>query len=195
MLLRTGRALLVPLIGLLAAACPGTPEAPRCNTVAGSLSQPVALQLIGVAENGSPIELHDGDALPLLVPPQGGSVLYAGARATNLRICGVTMSAHLVDPNGGGALSNLDARSSDLTEEHGNFHGSPTFHLTSDLPNIPACPDALGKGLDGKDAILEVTVKDYEGHTGKASVHVVPTCPASNKLCTCVCGPNYHGGC
>ena len=184
------------VLGAALTACPpDVPQAPHCNTVVGYLDQPVALQPIAIGFDGGVQELKDGDAIPLEAPPQGGSVLYAGARGTNLRSCGVTMSAHLVDPDGGRALTNLDARSSDLTEQHGDYFGSPSFHLTSDLPNIPACPDALGKGIDGKEAILEVTVKDYEGRTGKVSVRVVPSCHAGDRLCACICGANYHGGC
>ena len=186
------------IFGGLLCACPGQPAPARPCTqhLWGDGAQPMQLQLVGVGPNGGPVELRDGDPLALLVPPQGGSVLYAGARAANLMACNVNMSAFLREADGGSALTNLDARSSNLEEQHGSFLGPRSDHLTSDLPNIPACPDALGKGVAGKNAILDLTLTDAAGKVGKAQLRVVPTCPPGDARCACLCGPNYRsGGC
>jgi hypothetical protein len=153
------------------------------------------LQPIGLAQN-QPQALHDGDPVPLTVPGQGGYVLYVGARARNLQACGATERALLFDPDTGQALTNLDQRALDFTEEADGYFQPAAAALQFDLPNVPACPDALGKGVAGRTARLEVTVTDAQGNSGKASVLVVPTCPSGDARCACICGPNYKpGGC
>jgi hypothetical protein len=180
---------LSPLL-LLVAACPGPESRARCEDqrVVGDASAPIELQLVSMMG-----PLMDGDAIGLSVPPQGGFVIYAGARARNLRACNVTMRAHLIDPGSGNALTNLDQRSADLLLETSGYWGPATKNLEFDLPNIPACPDALGVGIADREAILEVTVTDSAGKTARGSVRVVPRC---NRLprCSCVCGPNYQPG-
>lgn len=158
--------------------------------VVGDASAPIDLQLLSLLG-----PLRDGDSIALSIPPQGGFVIYAGARARNLRACGVVMSAHLIDPQTGLALTNLDGRPSDLLQETSGYWGPATADLEFDLPNIPACPDALGVGIADREASLEVTVTDAAGKTAKASVRVVPRCNGQPG-CACICGPNYHpGGC
>ena len=151
---------------------------------------------MGIDPSGNLKVLADGDALGLAVPGQGGYVLYAGVRARNLQACGVTMSAQLVDGTTGQSLTGLDQRQSDLTTPSGDYFLPANDELLFALPNIPACPDPLGKGVQGKSIVLQVTVTDRTRFkAATVRVNVVPTCPQSLQAnCQCVCGPNYQAG-
>jgi hypothetical protein len=162
----------------------------------GDAGAPIELQLVALVPGVGLTVLADGAQVPLSQPPQGGRVIYAGARARNLNACGVVMSAHLLDPDGGVAISGLDQRPADLDLEAGGFYGPSEDALIFELPNIPACPDFLGRGVAAMDAILEVTVTDTEGKTAKAALRVVPTCDTADLECPCMCGPDFKpGGC
>ena len=184
---------------MLLAACPGpAPVPPECGVFAGDPSAPLQIEPVGLVPGGQYAPLDDGATLQLTQPAQGGFVLYVGARARNLDPCGVTLSAQLLDPGSGPPLTNLDRRRADLLARTADGWFLPgAAHLTSEFPNVPACPDALGRGIDGRDAVLEIVLTDARGRTARATRKVVPRCTAVSAIgCSCVCGPDYRpGGC
>ena len=188
MLLKVG--LLALLLG-----CPGPAPLPpvRCDAqaVAGDLAQPMKLQAIAVDAHGSLVEVPDGGSLFLQRPPQGGYVIYAGVAALNLTACGAQVSAELIDPQSGNALTGLDTRSGNFTSLQGGFYW-PTQGV-SELPNIPSCPDHLHVGVVNHAAVLHVEVTDANGKKGKLDLNVTPACQAGDGACPCICGPNPTG--
>ncbi len=192
MLLRVLAALLA--LGSCGPDIPARPHLACTQHQLGDAGAAIALQLVTLDNSAELVALNDGDPVRLAPPSQGGFVIYAGARATNLMACGATTAAELVDASGL-ALTNLDQRTTSFVDPAGAFFGASPDDLTYELPNIPACPDHLGRGVAGQPAFLRVTVTDVNGKTATAQVKVVPTCAGGdNGFCACACGPNYTPG-
>ena len=169
-----------------AVACGGAkPDA--CSAPAGDPSLAIELQAVAVDASGALQPLHDGDALLLQKPPQGGYVVYAGAAARNLMPCAAVETAELIDGATGTPLSNLDQRRTDFTEAGGGFwHTAQPYAQT---PNSPACPDALHAGVAGRRATLHVDVLDAQSRRASIDVQVTVSCGA-DAACACICGPD-----
>ena len=179
---------LAPLALFLA--CAGPPPPAQCG-FQGDSSR--AIELIAFAADGSGAlhEVQAGDSVLLQKPPQGGFVVYAGAAARNLDVCGVQYTAELIDPASGTPLTNLDQRQADLSAPSAGYYW-PSAGL-SHVANIPACPDALQVGVAGRAAILRVDVLDTSGRRARVEVSVTPVCPSDDPSCACICGPNPRG--
>ncbi len=147
------------MLALLLAGCSSPGPAPCAY--AGDAAAPIQAELFGYGPDQTFTTLADGGALLITGAPQGGYILYAGALAQNLSECNVTLAAELIDPATGEALTDRDSRQSDFDVMIGGFAAPGDDN--SDLPNIPACPDALGRGLVGVSSILQVTVTDQSG--------------------------------
>ncbi len=152
----------------------------------GQPSAPIAGELVGADQSGDRYPLTDGGPLYLSAPPQGGYIFYAGALVKNLDPCVVTSAAELLSPDGGGALTNFDSRQAAFDQMIDGF--AAPGDLFSGLPNIPACPDALGGEIAGTPAILRVTVTDEQGKTATFTQNVLPTCRDGDTDCLCSCG-------
>ncbi len=179
-----------PLALLLACPGPSTPPA-QCG-FEGDAAKSIELIAFAADASGALHEVHAGDSVLLQRPSQGGFVVYAGAAARNLEICGVQYTAELIDPSSGSPLTGLDQRRADLTVANGGYYwpGAGLSHVA----NIPSCPDALHVGVAGKSAVLRVDVLDSAGRSARIEVNVTPVCPSGDASCPCVCGPN-PGGC
>ena len=192
-----------PLLALAALLCgctgPNFPRArqdagPCVQSVVGNASAAIELEPFAIV-GGQPKVLHAGDPIPLLVPGQGGYIVYAGARARNLLACDAFITAQLLDPDTGQAATGLSGRSVSFVDSPDGYYQARGDDLESESPNIPACPDQLGLGVAGRTLVLQISVQDSAGKIGKVSIKVVPQCPPGDPHCACVCGPNFHGGC
>jgi hypothetical protein len=146
----------------------------------------------------TPIEVHDGDAAPLIIPQQGGFVVFAGLRLKNLSPCKVTITGEFLDDTGTSALTNRDSRQTDLVPSTagGGWYESKDLVALSTVPNIPVCPNFLGTNVADVPAILKLTATDRSGKTVTVTTHVSPSCqhPDTRPFCQCTCGANYFPG-
>ena len=194
------RPLLLLAVASLGSGCPAPPP-PECRSrFAGDPEKPLEA-LLAVAEptdgGARLVEVKDGDRVVLQPPPQGGFVLYAGARVRNLDPCGATIGGLLRDPKSGAVRSNTDRRSTDFELEGGSPYLVPRALATfSTVANVPACPDDLGQGVAEQMLRLEVKVADRGGRETTVSRLVVPICPGGpcGDECRCICGPGYFPG-
>src|SRR5262249_38818832 len=187
------RIALATLLCLCAAACGDKkPPPPSCDdTFIGDPSLPPEGVLVvtdGVMATLS--DVGDGAMVPLVRPPQGGQVTYAGARVRNMNRCGVQFTGRFRDPATRAELG-FDRRSTDLIVG-GDGWGRPDPAELSTLANIPLCPDFDPiRDMQGVTALLEITVQDRHQHMVMLSRSVVPTCVASDAavraLCVCEC--------
>jgi len=179
------------LFCLCAAACGDKkPPPPTCNdTFIGDPSlSPEAMLVVTDGVMPTLSDVTDGAMVPLVRPPQGGQVTYAGARVRNMNRCGVQFTARYRDPTSLAELG-YDRRSTDLIVGDDGW-GRPDPLQVSTLANIPLCPDFDPvRDNQGVPALLEVTVQDRHQHMVKLSQTVVPTCMASDAagLAWCVC--------
>jgi hypothetical protein len=161
------------------------------DTFIGDPTQPPEAFLV-VTDGLSPTlsDVNDGDAVPLVRPPQGGQVTYAAARVRNMYRCGVQFRGHYIDPATGNELA-FDGRSANLVVGSDGW-GRPDAAQLSSLANIAPCPDPfMTRDIEGQPAILEVDVADRHGHQLPLKKTVIPTCtaadPSAHALCVCEC--------
>jgi hypothetical protein len=129
-----------------------------------------------------------GARVPLIEPPQGGQVIFAGVRAKNLDGSGLEITGSLREL-GAEAVLSFDTRLVNLTVVDG--WGEPgTPEDISTFANIPACPNAaLSEDVQERAHVLEIALRDRRGKHATASLEVIPTCsqPELAQLCACEC--------
>jgi hypothetical protein len=179
---------------LLVAACGNSVSCP--TGFVGDKSLPP--EAIAVYTDGTDLTYHDLPdhfALPVEPPPQGGYVMYVGARVKNMNGCGVVFSGRLLDPQTMQEIG-FDGRSSNLVLGADGY-GYPAANL-SNVSNVNACPQVLGKDVQGQPYLLELTVTDKDGRSVKITKDIVPTCmqsdPRVQQHCICTCSANYAPG-
>ena len=135
--------------------------------------------------------LVDGEAVPLVFPPQGGRVLFIGVRATNLSPCGVKLTGVARDL--ATEQIRFDARPLNLVPGPDGKGGSIAGDLSS-FSNVPICPNQWAS-TDAFDQTfgLELQVQDQDGKKGEVKLQAKLTCaePANEEGCKCICKQGY----
>ncbi|HEY7954040.1 MAG TPA: hypothetical protein VII38_02070 [Polyangia bacterium] len=179
---------------LLLAGCPQKPDCP-IGFIGDPQKAPEAVVLWTDGVSGQFHELTDGQALPLEPPPQGGYVMYVGAKVRNVEGCGLQFSATMYDQMTGAQVG-FDARSTDLTVGADGW-GYPQSN-NSNVSNVNGCPQVSTKDVQGVTYNLRMIVTDKRGRSVTIDHPIVPTCAASDpdeqQHCLCTCSKNYYPG-
>ena len=172
----------------------GTPE-PSCTLgFLGDPAKPVELQLLSRRADGSAPVLADGGQVAMIVPPQGGRVIFIGVQATNIGACGVDLKGVLRDTST--AQVRVDQRTINLKSSGDGWGGSVAGDISS-FANVPTCPNQWASSdLYDHPFELEVTLTDREGNTATQQRMVVPFCgePENAESCACECQKDYKLG-
>lgn len=160
---------------------------------AGDAAKDVELTVtvLGATAGSAAVEVHDGDTVPLIFPPQGGRVIFAGVRATNLSTCGVTLTGAIRDP--ATKQVRLDARTVNLLPAADGWAETDATDYSS-FSNIPVCPNQWSAtDIYGADYELEVSVVDRDGRQATKKLSVKPACaePSLEAECLCICQGGY----
>ncbi len=158
----------------------------------GDPGKPVEMKLIVRGTNEKSTEIADGARLPLILPPQGGRVLFVGVIATNISACAVKITGSVRD------LANqqvrLDARTVNLQATGGGWGASVDSDVSS-FSNVPMCPNQWATSDIFEEPFeLAVSVSDALGHSATKTLNaVVPFCaePAYEAECLCQCQKGY----
>jgi hypothetical protein len=184
-----------------AAACSGGGGVgPRaCSSAfAGDPGQDMTLEIVTVAAAGgagAPAALAavaDGDRVPLYLPPQGGRIILAGARATNVDPCSAVLLGVVRDMQT--QQVRLDSRSVNLLPAGDGNRVESDARDISTLANVPVCPNSWSKSsIYGADYQLEVTLTDRAGRSATVRARIDPVCSAGQGLeeCRCICRAGY----
>lgn len=168
------------------------PPAPKCELAfLGDKSQPPQIELIYSAADGTSAKVIDGAAVPMLLPLQGGRVIYAGARVTNIDPCNAMLTGSIRDQ--GNNQLRLDARSINFTPASDGW-GETAAGALSSFANIPTCPNEWSTtSLFEGTYTLEVKVRDRDGRTVTGTANIKPSCgdPATDSECRCICKKGY----
>jgi len=183
----------VCLLALAAAACssPSAPPDPCTVGVLGDATQSIVLQAIALDPNMTPFTVASGDSVTLAFPPQGGRVIFAGVRATNLDGCGVQVEGVIRDLTT--HQVRLDSRTVNLSPT-GDGWGESDPTDVSTFANVPVCPNEWSAtNLYGTPYQLELAVTDRGGRTATQTLQVTPECsePAHAAECLCICKGGY----
>jgi hypothetical protein len=142
-------------------------------------------------------DIADGDPIDLSLPPQGGFVIFVGARVKHLDDASAVVRGTLYDAAGTKMLS-MDGRA---VQMHQQKDGSWLPDLTSytNVANIAVCPSTTTTDLFNQPMTLEVSVTESKsGRMGYARRRVVPSCRQTNAmqktLCECECAANFSIG-
>ncbi len=185
----------VAAVGLVG--CSSDPPAaadagPSCTLpFIGDKDQPIEAVLTVRDVNGKSVELKDGDEVPLVFPPQGGRVVFLGARVKNVDPCAVKLSGAIRDPATNQVR--IDNRSVNLRLAPDGF-GTGVDDDISTFSNVPMCPNqwASTDAYD-KPFRVEVTVQDRGGRSVTKQAMVTPKCAEPDRLaeCLCICKQGY----
>lgn len=144
--------------------------------------------------------VHDGDSVAMLLPPQGGRVIFAGVRATNVDACALQLRGALRDPGTSAVM--FDMRTINLTPTGDGWGASATSATSiseaiASFSNIPTCPNNWSStDVYGNAYVLEVTIIDRGKRELTKTVQVTPECGQPENLaeCLCICRAGYITG-
>jgi hypothetical protein len=200
------------IIGLLGCS-DGDPDPAGVGTDAGTSTQGAGgsdqadagsneLEVVPAAFEGANLPLRalaDGDEIPLSLPPQGGHVLFVGARMRNLLPDAqfVQLKASVTDPDTGEEI----AHQTTTVVVH-PVEGEPGMWETdnrtySQTAMIAVCPDYKPRSVDGEPYVIELSVTEKYAdrpRTTTVTRTVTPRCPdggPSAELCRCECSAGY----
>jgi hypothetical protein len=186
-------------LGFASAACrtraPATraPATARCPI--GEPGGPITLEVVARSPNGVAEAVTEGGVVTLEEAPQGGYVIFAGARASNLDGCAVELEASLRDVCSGRVVS-IEGRPVDLAVGADGVGAPKDPAELTNYANLSVCPNAaLGRDAFGQPYLLELRITDAEGRTAQTSVHVTPVCAEPSSPCVCECRPSGAGTC
>lgn len=149
------------------------------------------IELISRGAEGVSAPITDGSPVALIFPPQGGRVIFAGVRATNVSACGVTLGGSLRDPQNGKIC--FDERTVNLRPLDDGWGGSVDSDIST-FSNIPVCPNQWSiSNAFGSEYDLTVKLRDKEGRMVEKTVRVIPACsePENEAQCLCICKQGY----
>jgi hypothetical protein len=182
---------------LACGACTGEEptEPENCEIFGGDEGAPIEIVPGVRLDDGSFLPLAEGDTVDLIRPIQGGHVIFASARARNLCLDGVTLSAKLFDGDQIRVPLTAISQVGFLTDADDTAWSIPDMAVnTSNTPNLNACPNASDADIVGRSHRLEVKVDDMHDHAITVSVEVVPSCNQADvecqMLCDCECSDN-----
>ncbi|XXX75505.1 hypothetical protein WMF30_48435 [Sorangium sp. So ce134] len=192
----TRRALAVLLLAAPACGDDGEPPRPPVNGTCtfgylGEEGAPTQIEVIALDSSDVARPVADGDGVDIIMPPQGGRVLFLGVRATNLNACGVQLTGALRDTESGRVMS--EARTVNL-KPTGDGWGASVDVDISTFANVGVCPNNWSsRDIFDQDYEIEVQVKDREGRTASQIMQVRPACnePEFEVECRCVCKHGY----
>jgi hypothetical protein len=144
--------------------------------------------------------IQDGDSVPMLLPPQGGRVIFAGVRATNVDGCALELRGALRDLATSAAM--FDMRTINLIPTGDGWGASATAATSiseaiASFSNIPTCPNNWSStDVYGHIYGLEVTIIDRAKRQSTKTVRVTPQCgqPENIPECMCICSAGYVTG-
>jgi hypothetical protein len=182
-------------------AAPPVPDAECATGTLGDPTKDIEFDFRALHVDGTDNPLHDGDDVALILPPQGGRVIFVGVRATNLDGCAVRLTGAIRDETS--RLIQPDQRTIDLnpTGDGWGTSGAASQSISaarSAYANVALCPNQWGATTDifDHEFLLEVTVQDRAKRQVTKSIKVTPRCAEPDHLaeCLCICKLGYHLG-
>jgi hypothetical protein len=163
----------------------------------GDTSGPVDFEILGVDPSFDAVPLDDGGATAIQVPPQGGRVVFAGVRATNVNACGLQLTGALRDETS--QQVRFDSRTVNLIPTGDGWGTTGPLDASvsgtiSNFANIPVCPDDWSTtSVNDHAYTLEMTILDTGGRTLEKKIRVTPSCgnDMNTAQCQCICSVGY----
>lgn len=190
-LLAGGLALGCELEPLLAPEDAGPSPSPCSFNFVGDERLDPEIEVTARSVDAKAVKVDEGDTIPLILPPQGGRVIFVGVRATNINACGARLTGVLRDTATNKIV--IDARTVNLRPTLDGRAGSTDTDIST-FANIPICPNQWSTAdAYGSEYQLEMSVKDRDGRLAKKVLHVTLECaePENEAQCRCICKEGY----
>ena len=190
------------LASALAAGC-GLPSLPVPEEDAGPKPSPCKLgflgdpslepelEIIALGPDYTSTRVDDGGTIALMLPPQGGRVIFVGVRARNVDACAARLTGALRDPATQKIM--VDARTVNL-KDRGDGYAASTDSDISTFSNVPICPNQWSsQSAFGIEYQLEMSLQERDGRTTQKSLRVTLDCaePENEAQCKCICKEGY----
>lgn len=181
----------------------GGAPAPVCeHPFIGDEAAAPEIELFVYGADGEDHPITDGSVLDIIEPPQGGRVIFVGARARNVPGCGLLLTGALRDP--GTQQVRFDTRTVNLKPDADGW-GSVELGNLSVYANIPVCSNKWAEqDIFGGDFSLEVKLVDKDGNEVEKTVPVSAACTSVSQAetppdatldgCYCLCKAGYITG-
>jgi hypothetical protein len=116
-------------------------DAPGCMLAyVGDKAADIEMEVLILGTGSASSKVSEGSMVPLIFPPQGGEVIFAGVRAKNLDPCGVKITGALRDLDSN--LVQVDARTVNLDDPGDGWARSTDSDIAS-FANISVVPEQL----------------------------------------------------
>lgn len=177
-------------------------DAPACTLeYIGDKAADIEVEVLTLDPSYAASPLMDGGDASILIPPQGGRVVFAGVRAKNLDPCGVRLAGAVRDPATMKVMIDTRIVNLDATSD-GWGQSDPTDIST--FSNIPVCGNNWATETDIFDQTFQlvVSVRDRDGKKKEVTTNVVPRCDEMKiedgidiqAQCLCLCKAHYVTG-
>ena len=185
-----------------AAGAAGSGAVSGAGAAAGAGSEDLAV--VYLAEWPGPdmvlVPIMSGGSVQLVVPPQGGHVLFIGARLANVHGMFVKLHARLLNPDDG-SVATEEMRTVALVPVAGSSTMFETDNSSlTQVSNITTCPDYAPRSIVGQPYALEMTVTEVMVPSPRQVVFttlVIPSCPTTGPdaaFCACECSGGFAMG-
>jgi hypothetical protein len=158
----------------------------------GDRAREPEIKLTALGVDGTSTDLAEGGNVPIITPPQGGRVLFVGARVTNILPCSATITGSLRDPDT--RQLRADKRTVNFAPTGDGWGGSVDADIAT-FANIPVCPNQwASRNIFDSSFELTIAIADKEARQAEKSIHVTPVCAEPGALlseCTCICKQGY----
>ncbi len=174
----------------------GGPDSPLGCKLAyvGDENADMVLEVVTLDPDYKAQPFADGGDASILMPPQGGRVIFVGVRAKNLDPCAVKLAGAVRDP--ANMNTRLDTRTINLDLAADGWGESDETDISS-FSNVPVCSNTWAStDVFDQTFKLIVSVTDRKGKKGSATLDVVPRCDEEGQTaeCLCICKLGYVTG-
>lgn len=160
----------------------------------GDTSAPIEFEIIALDPSYTSQPITDGSTVHNIFPPQGGRVIFAGVRATNIDPCGVQLGGGLRDLQSNQVR--FDYRTINLKPQEDGWGASVDGDIAS-FANIPTCHNQWSaRDLYDQDYDLTLELTERSGRVASKTIRVRPVCqePGFIEECLCICKAGYMLG-
>jgi hypothetical protein len=151
------------------------------------------LELVSLDAAAQMSALSDGSSVPLILPPQGGKVVFVGVRARNV-CAGVMQLIASVRDKCTNRIVGLEGRPVIYIAGADGWADPAEPTQISSYANVPLCPNFVSsRDIQDQPYELSIQVKDKTGRTSTKTLSITPFCgePANEADCRCTCSFGY----
>lgn len=182
-------------LALLGCAC--EPEEPdTCFFGAKDAAPEIALVYRDL--DGAVRDLEDGGEVPLIVPPQGGRVVFVGVRARHVDLCALNLFVAVHDPcsasdESPGAVVGREGRRVILEPGPDGFAWPKDPSFNDNYAHVPMCPNfRSSRDIDDEPYLVRVRLSESAGtRSAVGEARVVPVCAPDDDTCRCTCDRDH----